>query len=180
MAARPAPAEAPTTVEDLVQEVSSQLGPIFEQMEWAEDEIAQAQRRHPARADLLWTTFRLLVPTQDLMRTEFVYRSHCRELLERVARGKDTRPGTSAELGIVCCHTSLLAPLTTAGSGLYLRVWAKAFPDRPVLDDRGEQLEHYEALKGSVIDEHEAVMRRKLSQPWRQLDTAPEQTELVL
>jgi hypothetical protein len=102
--------------------VTSQLGPIFEQMEWAEDEIAQAQRRHPARADLLRTTFRLLVPIQDLMRTEFVYRSHCRELLERVVRGDDTRPGTSAELAIACCHSSLMAPLNTVGSGLYLRI----------------------------------------------------------
>jgi ISXO2 transposase-like protein len=36
-------------------------------MEWAEAEIEQAQRRHPVQAALLWTTFRLMVPTQDLM-----------------------------------------------------------------------------------------------------------------
>ncbi len=169
-----------TTVQDIFQEACSQLAPIFQQMEWAEDEIQQAQRRHPAQADLLWTTFRLLQPTLDLMRTELAYRSHCRELLERVARGQDTRPGTSAELAMACSETSLLAPLTTSGSGLYLRVWAKAFPDRPVMDDGGERLAHHEALKGDVIDEHEAVMRRKLSQPWRRLDVAPEQTELPL
>jgi hypothetical protein len=168
-----------TTVEEVVQQVSSQLGPIFQQMEWAEEQIELAQRLHPAQARLLWTTFRLLLPTHHLMRTEFVYRSHCRELLERVARGQDTRPGTSAEVAIVCSETSQLAPLTTAGSGLYLRMWARAFPDQPILDDGGERLGHYEALTGSAIDEHEAVMRRKLSQPWRRLDVA-EQTELPL
>ena len=180
MAALPSDAAEATTVLEIVEQASSQLGPIFEQMEWAEEEIEAAQRLHPAQAGLLWTTFRLLVPTHDLMRTEFVYRSHCRELLERVARGQDTRPGTGAEVAIACCQTSLLAPLSTAGSGLYLRVWAKAFPDHPVMDDAGERLAHHEALKGEVIDEHEAVMRRKLSQPWRRLDAAPEQTELPL
>jgi hypothetical protein len=169
-----------TAVHEIVEQASRQLGPIFAQMEWAEDEIERAQRRHPARAALLWTTFRLLVPTQDLMRTEFVYRSHCRELLERAAAGEDTRPGTSAELAIACCNTSLIAPLTTSGSGLYLRVWVKAFPDHPVFDDGTERLDHYEALEGAAMDEHEAAMRRKFSQPWRTLPVGPEQKELPL
>ncbi len=79
-----------TTPQAIYNELQCQLGPIFEAMEWAEDEITQAQQRHPAKADLQWTTFKLLVPTHDLMRTEFVYRSHVRELLERVACGEDT------------------------------------------------------------------------------------------
>jgi hypothetical protein len=161
------------------QETFSQLGPIFQQMEWAEEEIELAQRLHPVQADLLWTTCRLLVPTHELMRTEFVYRSHCRELLERVADGQDTRPGTSAEVAIACSQTSLLAPLTTSGTGLYLRAWAKAFPDRPIADDSSDRLAHHEALKGDVVDEHEAMVRRKLSQPLRRLDGA-KQTELPL
>ena len=160
---------AHTTLEEIVNETSLQLGPIFAQMEWAEDEIEQAQYRHPDQAALLWTTFRLMVPTQDLMRTEFVYRSHCRELLERVARAQDTRPGTAAEVTIACCHTSQLAPLNSTGSGLYMRMWAKAFPDRPAFEDVAERLEHYEALKGDAMDDQEATMRQKLGQAWRTL-----------
>jgi hypothetical protein len=179
MAALPSNPPEATTVQEIVQETLSQLGPVFQQMEWAEEEIELAQRLHPAQADLLWTTFRLLVPTHHLMQTEFVYRSHCRELLERVAGGQDTRPGTSAEVAIACSQTSLVAPLTTSGTGLYLRAWAKAFPDRPITDDAGERLAHHEALKGDVIDEHEARARRTLSQPWRRLDGA-EQAELPL
>jgi len=171
------PAPAATTLEGIVQATSLQLGPIFQQMECAEDEIEQAQRRHPQLADLLWTTFRLMLPTQDLMRTEFVYRSHCRELLERVARGEDTRPGTSAELAIACCH---LAPLSTAGAGLYMRMWTKAFADQPPFPGADERLDHYEAIEGSVMDEHEAAMRRKLGQSWRTLSATAEQTELPL
>lgn len=173
------PAAAASTLEEIVNETSLQLGPIFEQMEWAEEEIDQAQGRHPAQASLLWTTFRLFVPTSDLMRTELVYRSHCRELLERVAAGEDARPGTNAELAIACCETSQLAPMTTAGAGLYMRVWARAFPDQPLVDNE-EQLGHYEALESRAIDDHEAVLRRKLSQPWRRLDATPHQAQLPL
>jgi hypothetical protein len=61
-----------------------------------------------------------------------------------------------------------------------MRMWAKAFPDQPPFLDVGERLNHYEALASTVIDEHEAAMRRKLSQPWRTLAAAAEQTELPL
>jgi len=37
------------SVTDLLDECTSLLGPMFEQMKWMEDEIAQAQRRHPDR-----------------------------------------------------------------------------------------------------------------------------------
>lgn len=67
-----------------------------------------------------------MLPTQDLLRTEFVYRSHRRELRERVARGQDTRPGTAAKLVIARSHNGQLAPLTTAGAGLCMRMWARA------------------------------------------------------
>jgi hypothetical protein len=174
------PSAAATTLEEIVNETSLQLGPIFEQMEWAEDEIEQAQRRHPAQAALLWTTFRLMVPTQDLMGTEFVYRSHCRELLERVARRQDTRLGTAAELVIACSHTSQLAPLTTAGAGLYMRIWAKAFPTGPAVGGGRGRHDPKEARESDLMDDHEGVMRQKLSRPWRTLVAAPQQTELPL
>jgi hypothetical protein len=63
------------------------------------------------------------------MRTEFVYRSHCRELLDRAARGEDTRPGTAAECCIALSETSLRVPLRTSAAGLYARMWTRAqFP----------------------------------------------------
>ena len=43
------------------------------------------------------------------------------------------------------------------------RVWTRAFPDQPAFEGAGE-----------------ADMRRKLSQPWRTLSTAPVQAELPL
>ena len=42
----------------------SALAGAFEKMDWAEDEIARAGKRHPGQADLMWHSFKLLTPTQ--------------------------------------------------------------------------------------------------------------------
>jgi len=143
------------------------LAGLFEQMEWAEDEIEKAKRRHPDRADLIYHSFKLLTPTRDLMGTEFVYRSHCRELLERVAAGHDTRPGTAAEVCIACCDASMLAPLTETAAGLYARMWGVAFPGRR--DQWAGTREHYEALRSSLIDDLEREAHHKLAQSDRRV-----------
>ena len=154
------------SITDVVQGVTDDLASVFGQMEWAEDEIAQARRRRPAQADTLYHSFLLLTPTHNLMTTEFVYRAHCRELLERVAAGSDTRPGTAAEVCCACCDSSQLAPLTSPAAGLYHRMWAAAFPDKPTF---AETQEAHEVLEGSTIDDLEATMRRKLAVPDRRL-----------
>ena len=144
-----------------------ELAGIFERMEWAEDEIRQAQRRHPARADLIWHSFILLTPTHDLMSTEFVYRSHCAELLDRVAAGQDTRPGTAAEVCLSCSEASKVAPLTETAAGLYGRMWGVAFPGHA--DAWEDTREHYEALRSSQIDDLENEARRKLTRDDRRV-----------
>jgi hypothetical protein len=144
------------------------LAGIFERMDTAEEEIALAQKRHPEASDRLYHSFKLLVPTHERMEYEPVYRSHCRELLDRVATGADTRIGTAAE---VCCtlhDVSLIAPLRSAAAGLYFRMWRSAgLPDFPELVPASE---NHEALEGSRIDDHEAEARRKLTDPTRTLD----------
>lgn len=152
-----------TTVNDLAQilnDTENELSGVFESLEWSEEEIAAAMRRHPDQADTIWHSFSLLTPTHDLMVTEFVYRAHCRELLDRVAAGEDTRPGTAVEVCCVCYEASQRAPLTSPATGLYMRMWSQAFPDKPVFGDAGE---HHEALEGSRIDDMEADTRRKLT-----------------
>ena len=140
--------------------IGGMLSGLFEQMEWAEDEIKRAGRRHPKQSDRLYHSFRLLTPTHELMSQEFVYRSHCRELLERVAAGQDTQPGTAAEICCACCDSSQIAPLTTTGAGLYGRMWkAAGFPGDQWEDRQG----HHEALSASLIDDAEREMRRKLA-----------------
>jgi hypothetical protein len=146
--------------------VGDWLKVIFSQIDWAEDEIAKAAQRHPAHADRIHHSFDLLTPYHDLMRTEFVYRSHCAELLDRVAAGADTRPGTAAEVCTACHDASQVAPLTTSAFGLYARMWEQAFPAHPAFTT---QREHYEALRGPQISDLESEARRKLAQPGRHL-----------
>jgi hypothetical protein len=140
------------------------LAGLFEQMEWAEDEIERAQKRHPRHADRIYHSFKLMTPTHELMGTEFVYRSHVREQLARVIAGQDTRPGTAAEVCIACCESSQVAPLTDTACGLYGRMWkAAGFPG----DQWDGRQEHHEALSASLIDDAEREMRRKLAQAGR-------------
>lgn len=145
------------------------LDSLFRAMQWAEDEIDAAQHRHGAVADRIWGSFGLLRPTHELMRTEPVYRAHCRELLDRVACGQDTRPGTAAECCIALREISLRVPLRTSAAGLYTRMWRLAQLPPADLTNNSE---HYEALEGSQIDEHVAWLRAKLRQDWRVLPSA--------
>ena len=101
------------------------------------------------------------------MSTDFVYRSHCRELLDRVANDEDTRPATAAEACCAMLETSQLAPLRSSAVGFYLRMWTAAgFPE---IEGHAVDSEHHEALEKTVIDEHEQFVRRKLAVADRRL-----------
>lgn len=143
------------------------LKPTSQAMEWAEEEIEAAYGRHPeSAANRLHRSFLLLRPVFELMSTEFVYRSHCREILDRVAVGKDTRPGTAAECCIALSAVSMVVPLNTSAAGLYARMWKLA--DLPAAD-LTDLADHYEALEGAQIDDLESMLRNKLRQNWRVL-----------
>lgn len=155
----------------LVAAIETETGSLFAAMDWADEEIAAAGRRHRAQADLLHHAFSVLMP-RDIgpgMTTEFVYRGHARELLERVAVGADLRPATAAEICLTLAHVSQQAPMHAAGAGLYFRMWLVAFPEHPVTADQADNQRHYEHLYGPQIDELEATMRRKAADPDRQL-----------
>ncbi|PKV81085.1 hypothetical protein ATK86_5535 [Nocardia fluminea] len=151
-------------------------GPVFTeivtttltQQDWAEDEISRAQQRHPDVAGVLHHSFSLLTATHERMSTEFIYRAHARELIERVATGVSTKPGTSVEVVLLLMRASLVTPLNTTAFGLYLRMWRQAgLPDLggPIAGLDG----HYEAIDASGIDDFEAIARRKLAMPSRVL-----------
>src|SRR5262245_21204722 len=105
------PTNTDTTVAALAATLTNELQDAFATIDWAEDEITRATRRHPSHADVLYHGFGLIRP-RDIdpgMSTELVYRSHAAELLDRIATGADTRPATAAELCLVCCEASLRA-----------------------------------------------------------------------
>lgn len=152
----------------LWERTQAEVAQAFQCVDWGEDEIARAQARHPDAADLLWHSWDIIQPPEVFPLTEFVWRGHMRELLERIAAGQDTRPATYAEICIVCREASALAPLTTSAAGLYMRAWLKAFPDNPIpfpgeLGSQAGMRAHYEAIRGSGIDDLEREVRAKIA-----------------
>lgn len=143
------------------------LDRCFAQMEWAEDEITQAQQRHPDSVAKLWKTFLLIQGTHELMGTEFVYRAHARELLERVHAGEDCRPPTDVEIVCGLSEASLRAPLNTAAVTLYMRLFAQLFPDKAPFAGLDETA--YEHVAGGGADELYSTVKRArgTQQRWR-------------
>lgn len=167
----PAADPAPLDLGALIADITTQTAGLFEAMEWAEEEIRSARRRHPRQADIIHHAFGVLAPRNigPDMGTEFVYRGHVRELLERVATGADLRPATAAEVCLTLVQTSLQAPMHGPGAGLYFRMWRQAFPGNQLTIEFAQQQGSYERLHGSRIDEFEADLRHKLRDPDRQL-----------
>jgi hypothetical protein len=154
-------------IAELLARVQAEVTGAGALVDVAEDEIGQAAARHPQAADDLFHAFGLLLPAFEARAwgTEFVLRAHCRELLERVAAGEDTRPGTNAECLLAIAQVAMEVPLNGAAAGFYLRMWSGAFPDHE-LAGHGQ---HYEALHGAAIDDIERWTRKKLAIPGRVL-----------
>lgn len=143
------------------------LDTCFAQMEWADDEITQAQKRHPESASNLWNAFLLIRGTHELMSTEYVYRAHARELLERVHADEDCRPPTDVEIVCALSDASLPAPLDTAAVTLYMRLFARVFPGRTPFAGLDESA--YEHVAGDSADTlyHEVKRASGSQQRWR-------------
>jgi hypothetical protein len=110
---------------------------VFDLMEVAEEEIAEAQSRHPDAAEKLWDTFKLLYPG---ILTEYparFYRAHCQEILERVYLDEDTRPGTMAEVLIGLSEWSLEHVPDTRTAALMGTLFGKLVPEHA---DWGEDI----------------------------------------
>jgi hypothetical protein len=157
------------TAAEIVAGFEQTFGAIFDRMSWAEDEIRKAQDRHPELADRIYHSFSLLSGDEaaSRMSVEAVYRAHAREILERVAAGEDTRPGTAVEVVIGLLAAAERAPLSHEGFGLCARLWiAAGLPDH---DDFAGSLGHLEALHSARIDRDEADARRACRNDARRL-----------
>ncbi|MGW1261249.1 hypothetical protein ACWD7Y_04710 [Streptomyces drozdowiczii] len=167
------------SVMDSIESILPELGyleSLFEAMEWAESEIEKAMARHgETRAEgergtgPIWNSFALLKASHnDELLREPLYRAHCHELLERVAKGQDTRPGTDAEMITVLSKTSLIAPMTSAAACLYMRLMDRSVPEFSRSVSPAIDLDAYEKVHGRKADEYESDMRHRLRQDWRQ------------
>ena len=107
-----------------------QISGILNRMEIAEDEIAEAQARHPERSERIWGAFKLLCAPQLSGYPDVIYRAHCAEILDRVVNNGDTSLGTRAEVMISCSQASLESPLARAIMSLYARLFSEIYPGR--------------------------------------------------
>lgn len=108
--------------------LGSAVGRVFDFMGIAEEEIERAKLAHPKHAKSIHASFDLLMPGKLISTSEDLYRSHCRELLARVVKGGDVKPGTNAE----CCHAfmtmSLKSPLRGGAATAYRTALLTALP----------------------------------------------------
>lgn len=167
---RPEPDEqASTTAAKLFDLLGERLGGVisstFRRMEIAEAEITDGRRRHPGAESAIFESFKYLVPPPLLRDTgDELYRLHCRELIERVGKGRDLRPGTAAEVVAALSGLSQMAPPTREQTLLYMKLFDELFPERAaaILEETGPmEPDRYEETR---IKELEAEYRRKVGQ----------------
>jgi hypothetical protein len=97
---------------------------VWSDLEIADEEIKAAQASHPEQAELLDDTFPSLVRPAILSnKLDELYRQHCRELLNRAARGEDLDCATRAEVAATLCEMTLRSRLVPDAEQLYLRLF---------------------------------------------------------
>lgn len=136
---------SPRLASDLISDqLTNHLSALFDLMGIAEDEISAAMVRHHAHARLLWNCFQFMQPGFLDQYDSRLYRSHCREILERVASAgafifqkRHEKPlainrPTAAECLVGVSEASFVAPMHGEGSLvfhlLFVRVYGPASP----------------------------------------------------
>ena len=143
--------------------LSETFGKVFDCIGIAEEEITAAME---ATTDLelkerFNASFKHLLPTEPLssVSTE-VYRSHAREILDRVEKEEDVRPGTNAEVLAVLVEASQRSPLNQTGFLLYCRLFREVMP-------QANEIHHTSPYEGQ--DYHEQVANDLLDHSRRKL-----------
>lgn len=103
----------------------------FSLMEIAEDEISNAEFRCPAEMWDYIYHMSFLVLRPRIKMTPALYRGHCKQLLDRMIAGQDTRPGTYAEMLMGMAEASLKAPFNQGGYYIYFWLFDKCGFDAP-------------------------------------------------
>jgi hypothetical protein len=148
---------ADTLMSLLPSSLAGALGSTFGQMAIAEEEIESIRAEYPERSGYLNKVGFLLCMPSPILReaSDWTFRAHCREILERAATDQDTRPATSAELAIAFSETSLKAPLNPRGAGLYARHFLRitALVGKTLHPELAESLRQIESRLEPVLAE---------------------------
>ena len=113
---------------------AARINHLFTCMEIAEEAIADAQEKHPDKAEEIFNSFRLLQPSPLLQLSKHhslqLFRHHAKELVLRVAQDNDIKPATTAELASLFCEISLVQPLHHDYVAAYAKVFTAVFPTK--------------------------------------------------
>jgi hypothetical protein len=135
------------------------FGHTFGLMEIADDEIVRAQKRWPDRADQIDEGFSILCPSPCLMNVnEKIYRAHCAELLDRVARNQDTGTATDAEILWSLSQLSQSAPLNHDASAAFRQLFEKVMGF-----DATPEIEPFRETWDGAVEELIGTFRSKLT-----------------
>lgn len=105
-----------------------------------------------------------LQPSEVLRsKAEWLFRSHCYEIVERVKQGKDTRPGTQAECLAALMEAATQAPLGQDARAAVATLWANLAPPDLVATADGFAPAYSPHGVADVI----AETRRKMTCEWR-------------
>lgn len=113
----------------LLGPAGDRIASLFECMETAEDEIAAARGRHPARDAEINAAFGLLLPQGELGRVERCYRAHCREILDAIGESREPPAVSWAECCLAFCLACCRAPFIAEAAVAYGLAFRRAFPD---------------------------------------------------
>lgn len=138
-------------------ESGSAIASAFRRMGIAEEEIDVAKKRWPRRRTVIHGAFRFLCASHLGRFSDEVYRAHAREIIGRVMRGEDLKPGTDAEILVLLSEASLVAPLASDYAFAMSHVFHRVFPNAGA--DRFEHAGR-ESHRGA-LDEILAECRRK-------------------
>jgi hypothetical protein len=129
--------QAPALPEQVLREVFAlpdqwrAVGAVFEYITQADHILRKACERWPEHAQRLNASFKLLQPPTFMRgRVPEVYKAHVAELLERVVKGQDTRPGTDAEVLCAMLDNSLVAPPTDDMARLVEVLFQRVMPGK--------------------------------------------------
>lgn len=141
--------------------LGSKVARVFGLMRIAEEEIAADQARNGFTSV---DAFPVLYPPPDmLMRADAVYRSHARELVERVRAGEDTRLGTKAEVLLAMSEVSLVAPPSENFAHLMERLFNEVMGPDVFVFDAAQPRESWPGASDDTLGE----LRRKVAKPKR-------------
>jgi hypothetical protein len=117
------------TIGDLLGQTETfrRLCDTFRCIEIAQQEMDRAIDIHSDKKQVINESLMALLPGNLSSVADAMYRSHCRELLERIVHGQDARPGTHAEALYALSYTSLKAPLTTKAVALFEKLFTEIF-----------------------------------------------------